>query len=281
MGPKSKKSQLSLEELDERILSKITPLQEDVNRLIQENNSLRETNNQLIQRLSALISTLEKNQQASPVDDSYVVASAETTSEPVELSIESKSNTLILSDSIFRHVLSSCPKQPGQRAPIVEKLELDNKGHHSVQKIIVPGARADRLWSEAASLPLSVRQAFTNVIVSVGANHTEHSPDEAAADIQDFLQALPSLFPSALFAWSVMLPQPGKIYGIRYVNELVSAFCHENNFDLLWTNEYSVRLNGPDSVRSLFARDGVHLNRGGIAIMSKTVKQYIFSLYKY
>ena len=76
------------------------------------------------------------------------------------------------------------------------------------------------------------------------------------------------------FAWSVMLPQPGKIYGIRYVNELVSAFCHENNFDLLWTNEYSVSINGPDSVRSLFARDGVHLNRGGIAIMSKTVNTF-------
>ena len=69
--------------------------------------------------------------------------------------------------------------------------------------------------------------------------------EEAAEDITDLLHALPSLFPSSQIAWSLMLPQPDKLFGIRYVNELVSAFCDVNNYDLLWTKEFSISINGP------------------------------------
>ena len=291
--PKSKN--LSMAELDERleamITSKLSSLQEDNEKLRLENASLREAHEQLLDRLNLLIDAIQKNgppAAAVPAESSdepdepealnYEPTPAVSSSPPESFS--TKSHTLILSDSIFRHVLTSCPKQPGNRAPIIDKFSLDSKGDHTIYKMIVPGADAARLWEAASSIP--DRHSFSNVIVSVGANHTSaQPPDIASYEIEDFLTAITKLFPTAQVSWSVLLPQPDKLPGIRHLNNYVSSFCHENNIELIWAQDFSVIFNGPEYVRSLFARDGVHLNRKGIELMTAAVKHYIFSLYKY
>ena len=276
---------ISTADLDKRIEA---ILNTKIDHLQKENDSLREINGQLIERISDLISAIEKNgslptavssDEPDEPDALNDVPTTAVSSSPPE-SFLTKSHTLILSDSIFRHVLTSCPKQPGNRAPIIDKFSLDSKGDHTVYKIIVPGADAARLWEAASSIP--DRHSFSNVIVSVGANHTNaQPPDIASYEIEEFLDAITKLFPTAQVAWSVLLPQPGKLPGIRHLNNYVSSFCHENNIELIWAQEFSVIINGPEHVRSLFARDGVHLNRKGIELMTAAVKHYIFSHYKY
>ena len=104
---------------------------------------------------------------------------------------------------------------------------------------------------------------------------------DAASDIIDFIDALTDFFPTEQIAWSFILPQPGILHGIRIVNNAVSTYCDDNNIDLIWAKDLSVFANGLTTARSLFAHDGVHLNRKGIDIMSNTIKDYIFSIYKY
>ena len=270
MPPKSKNS-ISIVQLNECIETLVSP---KLAALQAENSSLREMNKLLVQKIDTLLSKIENvipenvvPENVDPVDPAPIPVSEVSNATPPELS--HKSNTLILSDSIFRHVLSSCPKQPGRRAAVVDKFDLDSKGNHAIHKIVVPGATANRLWEEAASLPLPDRLSFSNVIISVGANYPQSSTEsDAARDIIDFIDALADLFPTSQIAWSFILPQPGILPGIRNVNKAVYAYCIDNNIDLIWANDFSVFANGPDHVRSLFAHDGIHLNRKGIDIMS-------------
>lgn len=147
--PKSKN--LSMAELDERleamITSKLSSLQEDNEKLRLENASLREAHEQLLDRLNLLIDAIQKNgppaaavpaehDSSDKPDEPDALNDEPTTavsSSPPE-SFSTKSHTLILSDSIFRHVLTSCPKQPGNRAPIIDKFSLDSKGDHTFTK---------------------------------------------------------------------------------------------------------------------------------------------------
>ena len=280
------KKNTTIAQLDERIQSMLQPLQEENAKLLEVNSSLRETNTLFIEKLHTLITHFETLKSGpAPAAPAEEVEAIPTTPPAIpsaipEETFEVSSNILVLSDSIYRHILSSCPKQPGLHAPIVDKFDLDRKGHHKIHKIIIPGACTGRLWEEAASI--TDRHSYTNVIVSAGANHAHaQSKEDAADDISDLLLALADLFPNAQIAWSVMLPQPGKVPGIRYVNDIVTSICHDNNIHLIWAMDFSILINGPKHVRSLFAMDGIHLNRKGIEIMTEAVRNYIFTLYKY
>ena len=281
----SKSSSSSLADLEEKIdelASKLNPIQEENARLVEENASLRYDNSQLVDRITKLISALETlgplPKETPAITPSSSPAEPEDIISPDE-PLNSNSNTLIISDSIYRHVLSSCPKQPGQAATITDNIVI---GSHTIRKLVIPGACADRLWAEASSISASDRNLFSNVIVCVGANYTNKTSIDIAADeISDLLTALGDLFPAAQLAWTVMLPQPHKMDGIRYVNNIVTDLCHSSNIDLIWDPNFSIIENGDQHVRNHFARDGIHLNRKGIESMTKTVKEYLLSLYKY
>ena len=155
------------ERLEAILATKLSPIQEENARLVEENASLRYDNSQLVDRITELISALEI---LGPVPNEAPVITTSTS--PADDLISSdepiNSNTLIISDSIYRHVLSSCPKHPGQAAAITDNVVI---GCHTIRKIDIPGACAARLWAEASSISASDRNQFPNVIICVGDNY--------------------------------------------------------------------------------------------------------------
>ena len=275
---------MDLDELEARIASivasKLEPLQS-------ANDKLKEVNNQLLSKLNQLLSA------SSPdiIVATHPPISAEESTNPYheqnyqdyELVENQGSQTLVLSDSILRHIGSSCPKKPGDQGPVYDEFHLDAAKQHRVRKIIVPGARCDRLWSEAVIAARDLPD-INNVIVCVGANYPNTcTPDFACNEIQDFLSAISSLFPNAQVAWTLTLPQFNRniLRGIRYVNDSLIKFCELNVIDMIASPEFSLYTNNFNSVRSLFAHDGVHLNKEGINIMESAITNYLFGIYMY
>ncbi len=273
-----------MEELDSRFSkmmeTMLQPMREDNQRLSRENKMLREVNNQLLNRIDKLLTA-----SASPAQHDTAEL-CHTTSSHNELhhddfgDIQHQGNeTLILSDSILRHVGSSCPKKPGFAGPVLDSFCLDPATeYHHVHKVVVPGARCSRLWPEAVKASIE-HPNCSNIIVCVGANYTQmFTPSQAVREIEEFLTAVSELFPDARVAWTVTLPQfdHGPVLGgIRYANDAIFDFCIENDIDIIYAPEFSLYANEVNSVRKLFAIDGIHMNKAGITAMTNVIRDYI------
>ena len=161
---------------------------------------------------------------------------------------------------------------------------------HKIHKVVVPSARAARLWEEAVRVS-NENHTFSDVIVCVGANYTQSlTPVIAIKETQELLIAISELFPNARIAWSLTLPQFDRprlpvfgavLTGIRYANDVMADFCVGNGFSIIFTPEFSLFEHDFASVRNLFAHDGVHLNKSGIEAMSAAIREYIFDIYMY
>ena len=115
---------MSIERVNELLDTRLAPLQEENDKLSKENAALRELNKQLLEKLDLLISKFDDIQPSNPPAHSQSDDAVADLS-PADLSpatpscavippetFATKSHTLVLSDSIYRHVLSSCPKRP-------------------------------------------------------------------------------------------------------------------------------------------------------------------------
>jgi hypothetical protein len=284
MPPKKRMISVDMDELEARIASivasKLEPLQT-------ANDNLKEINSQLLDKLNNLLPA----RSHEPIAATDPPISTEQSPTPYhdhdyqdfELAVNQGSQTLILSDSILRHIGSSCPKKPGDQGPVYDNFHLDAAKQHHVHKIVIPGARCDRLWSEAVLASRDLPD-INNIIVSVGANYPNScTPAFACNEIQDFLSAIARLFPNAQVAWTLTLPQFNRdnLRGIRYLNDQLIKFCELNVIDMIASPEFSLFANNYNSVRSLFAHDGVHLNKEGIKIMESAITNYLFSIYMY
>ena len=173
-------------------------------------------------------------------------------------------DVLILSDSIFRHVGTECPKEQDVKfhnttLPIVSNFSM---GNLDIMKVIVPGAQCDRLLRIAAEL--HAKFSFEHVVVNVGTNYVRQlipCPD-VATDISGLLKSMDILFECKV-TWSCILPQRnlGLIRGINVINYLVADFCAANGYGFLQCTRF-LQLNGNLDM-SLFARDGIHVSRKG------------------
>lgn len=276
--------------LEESIMKKLSckyeAIETENKKLSRENSNLKEINFALMKKIDKLLAAIGDDGSVPPPPPclnegeslNYVHPDLET------------SATLILSDSIFRHIGSSCPKVAGSKGPVIDDFTLDDTNNmHAVHKVVVPGARAGRLWEEAVRVQKEGHR-FSDVIVCAGANYSRtHTTHSTVEELQEFLLAVSDLFPDARVGWSLILPQfdctppvfDAVMAGIRRVNEEMVDFCIVNNIGILFTPEYSLYQNDYNTVRKLFAYDGLHLNKAGIDIMSAAVNEYIFALYKY
>ena len=304
------------EQIEKNIISKLSAqydakysaLTDENAKLSRENEQLRSVNDKLLARIDELLQKFAEkppptpsaasSHDTLPSDDSdndsiYIGDSdSDPDDDPLPIS-EGSSRTLILSDSVFRHVGSSCPKVAGFRGPIVDNFTLDEvRRDHQVKKIVVPGARTSRLWEEAARAAADPDNNFDNIIVCVGANYTHsgHTPNFALHEIQELLTELGNLYPEARISWSLILPQfhshseqhyRSLLQCIRYVNDEMTDFCDDNGFSVLYVPEFSLFLNDYKYVRNQFAQDGVHLNNWGIKAMTAAVREHILSIYMY
>ena len=270
--------------LEQKFNDRFEKLSADLIEVKSTNSHLIELNKALIvqnKQLRASVSSVDTDRSTNDTDAAVDVnvdadASVSTVNSP-HASTKSFSDILILSDSIFRHVGSECPKENDRKAniPVISNFTV---GTVTFVKAVCPGARCVDLLCAAAQL--STSHSFDQVIVNVGANYTRDSrngrgalsPDDTALEIQDFLVAIGDLF-EAKVSFSCILPQPSVINGINHVNTRVCAFCEEYGLGFTQCLRFKRRHYQLDF--SLFAKDGVHLSRKGVECLFNSMIQYV------
>ena len=153
------------------LTNEIARLREQNERLLQSNNNLIAQNEQYRKSLDDIQSVDSGKQlnddDAEDVDDE--AASLPSIDEEDDVIFEDDNREyfdyLILSDSIYRHVGKILPRKR-DLAPLKDTFNI---GNVRFLKFVVPGARCDRLWAEAANL--SKEYSIGHVIVSVGTNY--------------------------------------------------------------------------------------------------------------
>ena len=277
----------------QELLNKIENLVEEkfnakFDQLSAELSEVKRTNGHLIELNKSLIA-LNKQLRASSDEDgsnpSAVFAADEIPTPAVDAppgqpNRRQFADVLILSDSIFRHVVSECPKEQDNKKSLIPVISNFSIGSATIIKAVCPGARCENLLSAAARL--STSHSFDHVIVSVGANYfsasrngrVAPSPADTAGDIQNFLVAIGDLF-DARVTFSAILPQGDirLIDDINYINTSISAFCEEYGLNFLQCLRFKRRYGKLDL--SLLARDGVHLSRSGTEFLWHCVRNRI------
>jgi len=257
-------------------------------KIIAENQNLREVNNKLMARIDELMKKRESHDSpVVPVSPATPPPpppppSDDTFYDPYEATSDQRM-VLILSDSIFRHVgvecsvekrsppdlLSRWRRSSGPKAIIKDFLVNDAV---PVRKVVVPGARCDRIILEASLIAQQGHHHFREVIVHVGANYvSSHRALAAKEEIQQCLLSIQHLFPDAGVTYSVILPQyvddksdNATNLTINKLNDLIEDFCVDNGLNAFGVDAFS------GYSRRLLTRGGIHLNRGGILAFNHT-----------
>ena len=207
-------------------------------------------------------------------------------------------NVLILSDSIYRHVGCEMPKifNPATRTRALTKdvhVLHSHAPHIStpdilVKKIVVPGARAARLWSEASLI--SRTHTFDEVIVHCGTNYlNDPTADDnfITEELRSLIRGLQDLL-TCQVTFSPILPRctPDEQTPDRRRVPLSA----DSRLQLLRTNFLNLtlatttqQLPCPDfntlSYKHLLAKDGVHLSNQGRVAIENTVMDHITTRY--
>ena len=186
--------------------------------ILEENSLLRERNELLAKRVDTLEALLvDKLAAPSKPSESATIQ----TKAPIV-----SYDALIISDSMFRHLLGDSPKKVPVSTPLLKitgpTIEQDTSAkisrshpHLSIKKICVPGAKAPRLFYEAVRVAQTC--SFDTVYVHVGTNYLfDTDPDVTSVELQQFLGALKKLFPCKI-VFSPILPLLPIRPGIRMI----------------------------------------------------------------
>ena len=311
----SKKSSLAdhLRVLEENLAAKfraandlqLAAMRAENDRVVAENDGLRAENLKLMERMDQLLKIIEDSPKLqlddSELDDSTsvpaespppaVACDSFEAYDPFEATAEQR-RILILSDSILRHVGVECPVEKPPRPdllarqrryspkkPIIRDFMINNKSV-SVHKVVIPGARCDRIIVEASLIAQKDADIYREVLVHVGANYD--SPATAQREIEDCLVALQQLFPDASITFSEALPQYDEGYSDAVNNEFIEMNRRIGEFCL----NRGMRTFGVDAFfigrpRHLYARDGIHIGGRGIDAFNAALRDYFGYNLKY
>ena len=297
--------------LTEKFKEQFDSLHEQIRALTEANKSLLEANasleqeNQILRKNTDFPTTSNSPTtstsppavpaQAVPADDISILNAEQPASGKKHCDV------LILSDSIYRHVGSSCPKVKNTikgraRPDLQQTCILPIRSHFSigattVMKVIMPGARAGALQLQATIL--ASEYDFGEVIVNCGANYVPSvrrpgrrfhmvSPPEAINEITGLINALGNLF-TGMITYSMTLPQVNcldYIENINGINDAVVRYCTSNGLSYLRCGAFE--RNEDDVVdRQLFAADGIHLGKKGIEAVFNTLDDHLRIDFKY
>jgi hypothetical protein len=147
-------------------------------------------------------------------------------------------------------------------------------------KVVIPGARCDRLWVAL----LGFKYEFGHVITHVGANYiptvnrkynSVFPPCDVVTEICDFLDALAELFRCHV-SFSIILPQVDQqfIEKINYMNYHITKHCQSRWYGVLRCASFARRNGLVDD--SLFSKaDGIHLGPKGIELMQREMMDHV------
>ena len=156
--------------LEAKFDEKFSQLSSEIEALKQTNTNLININKVLIAQNQALRANLTSDDTKVDIavdtlnDAATAATTANTATDPGNDARVNKihKDVVILSDSIYRHVGSECPK----KKPLEVVYSEFQLGSLSILKVICPGARCDRLFAEASFLHQT--HTFGHVIVNVG-----------------------------------------------------------------------------------------------------------------
>ena len=281
-----------LEKIELIISDRISNFKTTIEQLINQKTELLRLNATLIEQNKELKQTIASSSDSSDSEDSDTESICSVDSgkrlivDEVLPSPKEVYDLLILSDSIYRHVGSDCPKELFKRgSPIYDRFTI---GNLTVLKVVIPGARCDRLWAEAAVIHKTY--SFDHIITHVGANYVPpfkrkstplHSVNQVINEIKDFLDALASLFPYSQICYSLTLLQNEhewrNIRPITYINNEITEHCLQQGYQLLRMQQFEEE----KTAKQMLAVDGVHLSRMGIKAMLAVVRSYMIHHNKY
>ena len=273
--------------------AKFAEITDQNTKVITENEALKNLNRELIARIKSLETKLTEIQSPTKVSTESQPLPEQTVTEQTEIcDIFGKAaasdkifDVLVISDSIYRHVGAACPKKkrdpklPSWAQPSIHtQFTMEGK---TVKKVVVPGARCPRLFSEVASI--AQEHSFSEVIVHVGTNYmyTGDQPDETADEIVNFLHALSNMMPSSKIPFSQVLPRilcegpeiRETLNAIRRTNELVYDACHYHRHGFIEHVDFRPYRGRID--RNLLARDGCHLSFNGVAAIERSIREHL------
>ena len=166
------------EEIHTEVKNELAELSNEITRLREQNERLLQSNNTLLAQNEHFRKSIDDIQSCDSgkqhiVDDPEDFDGADDVSLPrvdeddvvFEEDNREYVDCLILSDSIYRHVGKVIP-QKRTLAPLKDSFTI---GNVRIMKFVVPGARCDRLWAEAANL--NKDYSFGQLILSVGTNY--------------------------------------------------------------------------------------------------------------
>jgi hypothetical protein len=269
-----------LDRLD-RQSEQISGLRDLLAKTLRENAELRQRITQLENNQSAF-QTAPAPVVAPPAELPYTSVPCVDDLNPVP---DAAHDILILSDSICRHVGSSQPKHNNEPAALYQEITLADK--ISCLKVVIPGARAPRLLSEAAHI--ATKYSFREVIVQCGANYVPDTSKpwrrvlqgharRAFDEVSHLLGSLRNVFSDSNIVFSPILPQRNAPPGcINSINDHMYEFCDMQRFDRLYPAAFDDR----QATSKYIARDGVHLNESGVAELTSAINVHIYHTLKY
>ena len=149
--------------IDNKLDSKLDTLVAEIKELKATNEKLLLINKSLIDQNKQLRNSkcIVEEVVSEIIENMLDVVYVDEHCDAVAISEVSKTHydCLLLSDSIYRHVGKSIPKTPGPARALYQKLDIRGV---TILKVIIPGARCDRLWSEAVLI--SATHTFSEII---------------------------------------------------------------------------------------------------------------------
>ena len=156
--------------------------------------------------------------------------------------------------------------------------------HGKTLKEVIPGARCDELFWRF--LELNEKYIFEEVIVSVGTNYLRHSDFydiEIAQEIVNLMTAIKAQAPSSTkFTYAQILPKRGRFNKlcymdrINFINGQIDLLLESHEIDFINYTDLGNIINVTErNVFDIISRDGTHLNRYGVKMVSWYLNEHL------
>ena len=297
-APKEPTNADILKKLDEYLAEnvKLREINENLSKTLE---NFREINENLSKRVETLENLLaEKNAKTTTTEETQLPPPPPPPSPKIQYDV------LILSDSIYRHVGGDTPTKikpprttsfdPPDWPKWKQALEQDVPicgSEIRLKKVVVPGARASRLWYEASRLALTCN--FNQILVHVGTNYlsSKRDPEEAVDQIQNLLTSLRTLF-NCKIVFSLVLPRVARddaltgpydlsddsydlVESVRFLNDELIDFCRSKNFGTFFCPAFRMNIDDPAPKKHFLSKDGCHLSRRGVVELEHSVFDHL------
>ena len=234
---------------------KISELEEKIESLQDQNKRLSDLAANNFNEINEKIIKIEENLDSSK---KAVVTNIYKETPESEVIVKNKTELLIIGDSIIKYINT-------------EKINPGGRNKH----ICVPGGTIQDI--RRALISYSKENIIDCVILNVGTNHLSfESPVSVSDQLGLFCADIRSNLPGTRLLFSGILPKldDGNTRGISFVNNQLFKLSKEHKFKIIFHKKF-FKEDGTVNF-DLYAKDGIHLNRHGVAVLGATLKYFYY-----